>query len=197
MMNNFMENIKISSDNYYYRLGVYHLLDEIYHLDSPMNTNTESRELKASVVIFRENAVTLQYHTSSHFIEHGNNDVCSLDIPFICSDLNLDEIRIKLEKIALITRLPYFQCDIKTLYLRLGIKEYQQLSSMEYTVLRYYGKGFGPQDIALKLDCSEKNVNTHCRNAMRKMGMLKKMELYHYASVIASNDGRERITLCL
>jgi Response regulator containing a CheY-like receiver domain and an HTH DNA-binding domain len=162
-----------------------------------MNTNTESKELKASVVIFRENVVSLQYHTNNHLIEHGNNGVCSLDIPFICSDLNLDEIRIKLEKIALITRLPYFQCDIKTLYQRLGIKEYQQLSSMEYTVLSYYGKGYGPQDIALKLDCSEKNVNTHCRNAMRKMGMLKRMELYQYASVIASNDGRKRITLCL
>lgn len=192
-----MGNIKILSDNYYYRLGVYHLLDEIYHLNSPMNTNTESKELKASVVIFRENVVSLQYHTNNHLIEHGNNGVCSLDIPFICSDLNLDEIRIKLEKIALITRLPYFQCDIKTLYQRLGIKEYQQLSSMEYTVLSYYGKGYGPQDIALKLDCSEKNVNTHCRNAMRKMGMLKRMELYQYASVIASNDGRKRITLCL
>ncbi|MCU7782098.1 LuxR family transcriptional regulator [Lelliottia amnigena] len=196
-MNNVMGNIKILSDNYYYRLGVYHLLDEIYHLNSPMNTNTESKELKASVVIFRENVVSLQYHTNNHLIEHGNNGVCSLDIPFICSDLNLDEIRIKLEKIALITRLPYFQCDIKTLYQRLGIKEYQQLSSMEYTVLSYYGKGYGPQDIALKLDCSEKNVNTHCRNAMRKMGMLKRMELYQYASVIASNDGRKRITLCL
>lgn len=192
-----MGNIKILSNNYYYRLGIYHLLDEIYHLDSPMNTNTESKELKASVVIFRENVVSLQYHTNNHLIEHGNNGVCSLDIPFICSDLNLDEIRIKLEKIALITRLPYFQCDIKTLYHRLGIKEYQQLSSMEYTVLSYYGKGYGPQDIALKLDCSEKNVNTHCRNAMRKMGMLKRMELYQYASVIASNDGRKRITLCL
>ncbi|WP_421531683.1 LuxR C-terminal-related transcriptional regulator [Lelliottia amnigena] len=196
-MNNVMGNIKILSDNYYYRLGVYHLLDEIYHLNSPMNSNTESKELKASVVIFRENVVSLQYHTNNHLIEHGNNGVCSLDIPFICSDLNLDEIRIKLEKIALITRLPYFQCDIKTLYQRLGIKEYQQLSSMEYTVLSYYGKGYGPQDIALKLDCSEKNVNTHCRNAMRKMGMLKRMELYQYASVIASNDGRKRITLCL
>ncbi|MNE27908.1 hypothetical protein D3C80_1213320 [compost metagenome] len=139
-MNNVMGNIKILSDNYYYRLGVYHLLDEIYHLNSPMNTNTESKELKASVVIFRENVVSLQYHTNNHLIEHGNNGVCSLDIPFICSDLNLDEIRIKLEKIALITRLPYFQCDIKTLYQRLGIKEYQQLSSMEYTVLSYYGK---------------------------------------------------------
>lgn len=187
-MKSAIANVNIDTDNYYYKFGLYQMLAHIYRFEKPL---PGIKKMQGQVnIIFRQNIASIIYPTH----EPTSN---TLDIPFVCNTLNLSEINAKLEKIMMVTQYPYFECDKQVMYQRLGIKSYHQLSCTEFTVLRYCGKGFRPREIALILDCSEKTVNTHCRNAMRKMGMSKRVELYQYATLIMCDEGRERVTLCL
>ncbi|MDK9361836.1 MULTISPECIES: helix-turn-helix transcriptional regulator [Lelliottia] len=187
-MKSAIANVKIDSDNYYYKFGLYQMLAHIYQFEKP---TPGIKKVQGQVsILFRQNIASIIYPGPELTLN-------TLDIPFVCNTLNLSEINAKLEKIMMVTQYPYFECDKQVMYQRLGIKSYHQLSGTEFTVLRYCGKGFRPREIALILDCSEKTVNTHCRNAMRKMGMSKRVELYQYATLVMCDEGRERATLCL
>lgn len=184
-----MAKVEIYTDNYFYKVGLYQMLAHIYRFEKPLYSG-KICEGRACSIVFRQNIASIIYPVH-------DNASHMLDIPFVCNTLNLSEINAKLEKIMMITHYPYFECDKQMMYQRLGIKPYHQLSGTEYTVLRYCGKGLRPKEIAVVLGCSEKTVNTHCRNSMRKMGMSKRVELYQYATIIMNNDGSERATLCL
>ncbi|MRS88779.1 hypothetical protein GJV04_01840 [Enterobacteriaceae bacterium RIT714] len=189
IMESAMDNIKVYTDNYYYKFGLYQMLAHFCRFENPL-PDSKIVKGKACGIVFRQNVASIIYPKNEQTVQ-------TLDIPFVCNTLNLSEINAKLEKIMMMTHYPYFECDKRVVYQRLGIKSYHQLSGAEYTVLCYCGKGYRPKDIANVLECSEKTVNTHCRNAMRKMGMSKRTELYQYATMIMCNEGRERSTLCL
>lgn len=149
-------------------------------------------------IIFRKAMVSINYCIPP--ADSGNPQhpkVLSVDIPFVCDTLSINEIQVKLEKILSLARMTFLSSNKKEIYQQVGAKRYLQLSSMENQVLHYLGKGCCAQDIAAELGCTEKTVSTHSRNAMRKMGIVKKSELYHYAAWVVQHTDKERITLCL
>lgn len=82
-------------------------------------------------------------------------------------------------------------------YKRTGLKQFMQLSSTESKVMLMIGQGYDTVNISRMLGRSEKTVNTHCRNAIRKMGMINRVEFYKYASFIAKTGNKRGSTLCL
>jgi DNA-binding CsgD family transcriptional regulator len=190
-----IENVKIVSDNYFYKYGLRKMIS-LLNLECH---SLRSLEFTSSpTIVFRKSLVSICYPIppadskgityTSHF---------SIDIPFVCDSLSINEVQAKLEKIIILSHIKITAENIKNIHEKMGAKRYMQLSSMENIVLRLIGKGYWIQDISVKLNCSEKTVSTHCRNAMRKMGIVKKSELYHYASWVVQHADKDRITLCL
>ncbi|WP_330982234.1 MULTISPECIES: helix-turn-helix transcriptional regulator [Enterobacterales] len=190
------KNITILNDNYFYKFGLWEMISFLNN--TPGQVKTVSRISSPANIIFRKVVVSINYTIPpSGSVPSQSSDMFSIDIPFFCDSLSINEIQAKLEKIISLSRIKLPEDRKKGFYQNIGAKRYLQLSSMENQVLYYVGKCYSPQSIASILGCADKTVSTHCRNAMRKMGTTKKSELYHYAAWVAQHTGRDRITLCL
>lgn len=55
-----------------------------------------------------------------------------------------------------------------------------RLSQRELEVIRYFSEGYHPSEVALTLGINIKTVSAHKRNAMKKMGISRNNELYHW-----------------
>lgn len=188
-------NVTIISDNHYYNYG---LRKMITSLNTDVHTRAPQSLPTHSTITFRKTLVSINYCLlSKDPRKHRPPVPFSIDIPFNCRGLSINEIQAKLEKILSLSNIILADDNNINIYESVGAKRYQQLSSMENQVLLYLGQGFCTQKIATKFGCSEKTVSTHCRNAMRKMGITKKSELYHYASWVSQHTDNKRITFCL
>ncbi|WP_449567287.1 LuxR C-terminal-related transcriptional regulator [Lelliottia nimipressuralis] len=191
-----LNNVTIVSNDSFYKYG----LRKMITLVEPLldNSSATGHRNPPADITFRKGVVSINYHLKpSPPAKHRHSPPFSIDIPFNCDSLTINEVRAKLEKILTLARLPLSEENKKNIFQKIGSGRYLQLSAMEKQVLHNLGKGYCIQDIAVILGCADKTVSTHCRNAMRKMGITKKPELYHYASWIAQHSDSERITLCL
>lgn len=57
---------------------------------------------------------------------------------------------------------------------------FNPLSMREFQVLQYLKRGQSQLETSIKLGLNIKTVSAHKRNAMRKIGLLKNYELYHW-----------------
>ena len=196
MMDNITHNVTILSNNYYFRYGLYRMIARINRND--IVQNKRNGHVSIANIVFRKTIVSINYAVNTEPPNlPGIAKEFAVDIPFTCDSLSITEVLAKLERIISLSRLTLSQVNDKNIYQKMGAKNHLQLSNTENKVLRYFGMGYCPQDIAQKLGCSDKTVSTHCRNAMRKMGISKKSELYRFAFCITQHIDIERITLCL
>ncbi|WP_380182317.1 helix-turn-helix transcriptional regulator [Kalamiella sp. sgz302252] len=152
-------------------------------------------------IIFRDIIITIFCKKESSDPFRGKNkadkQVTALHIPFICRGDNLPQITGKIKKILMIANMNAASLTSREGYKINGLKEFMQLSSTESKVMLMIGQGYDAEAISRILGRSEKTVHTHCRNAIRKMGMLNRMDFYRYASFIARSEGKKGNTLCL
>ncbi|MEW5558881.1 helix-turn-helix transcriptional regulator [Enterobacter asburiae] len=191
-----LNNVTIVSNDYFYKYGLRKMITLVE--PPPDNSSSTWHRNSPADITFRKSVVSINYHLKpSPPAKHRHSTPFSIDIPFNCDSLTINEVQAKLEKILSLARLPLSEENKKDIFQKIGGRRYLQLSAMENQVLHNLGKGYCAQDIAAILGCTDKTVSTHCRNAMRKMGITKKSELYHYASWMVQHIDSERITLCL
>ena len=196
MTDNITHNVTILSNNYYFKYGLYKMIARLDRNEVALNTRDEN--VSDANIVFRKTIVSINYAVNTEPPDAPSAaKELAVDIPFSCDSLSITEVQAKLEKILSLSHLNLSSANDKIIFQQMGVKNHQQLSNTENKVLRYFGMGYCPQDIAKKLGCSDKTVSTHCRNAMRKMGISKKSELYRFASCIMQHLDRERVTLCL
>lgn len=191
-----LHNVTIVSNDYFYKYGLRKMITLV---EPPSNNSSATwhRNSPADITFSKSVASINYYLKPSPPAKHRHSPSFSIDIPFNCDSLTINEVQAKLEKILTLARLPLSEENKKDIFQKIGGRRYLQLSAMENRVLHNLGKGYCIQDIAAIFGCTDKTVSTHCRNAMRKMGITKKSELYHYASWMVQHSDSERLTLCL
>ncbi|RRZ91667.1 helix-turn-helix transcriptional regulator [Erwinia sp. 198] len=198
-----MLKIIVASDNIYYRKGVESLimsagktlrngLFEVYSETSNLIT-------KEADIVFRDIMISIFFYTRETISGKGQTEYyqTALHIPFICRGDNIPQITGKIRKIMLIASTNAANFTSRENYKITGLKEFMQLSSTESKVMLMVGQGYDTENISRMLGRSKKTVSTHCRNAIRKMGMLNRVEFYKYASFVAKAGNKKGNTLCL
>lgn len=125
------------------------------------------------------------------------NSNMTLHVPFSCHDDNLQEIMGKIKKILLIASMDHSAITTREKYKSIGLKDFMQLSTTESKVMQLIGEGHNTEFISKMLNRSEKTINTHCRNASRKLGMVNRVEFYRCASFIANSGNEDWSVICL
>jgi len=195
--------VLLKSDNLYYIFGLSLLINEINSMlsKSPLyflvgESSSDSNEKK---IIFRDTMVSVHLNKKSRSWKNDNTPPCKAiyHIPFGCRQNNLSEIMCKLEKILLIAHMDYSSFIRPENHKSIGLQDFRQLSLTECKVLLLIGKGYNIGRISKILNRSEKTINTHYRNTIRKLGVINRVEFYKYASLIAHGANKDCNTLCL
>ncbi|WP_342754613.1 helix-turn-helix transcriptional regulator [Pantoea sp. MBD-2R] len=121
----------------------------------------------------------------------------TLHIPFSCHDDNLQGIMGKIKKLLLIASMDHSGSAAREKYKSIGLKDFMQLSTTESKVMLLIGEGHNTELISKMLNRSEKTINTHYRNASRKLGMVNRIEFYRCASFIANSGSKNWSIICL
>lgn len=198
-----MLKIIVSSDNVYYRKGVESLItsagktlrDGLFEVVS----ETSSPVTKEADIVFRDIMISVFFYKRETIAGKGQAEphLSALHIPFICRGDNIPQIIGKIRKIMLIATTNAASFASRENYKLTGLKDFMQLSSTESKVMLMVGQGYDTENISRMLGRSKKTVSTHCRNAIRKMGMLNRVEFYKYASFVAKYGNKKGNTLCL
>lgn len=199
-----MLNILIISRNFPYVIGVnslFKLLADKKNIKLFFSLPSEADNEKYANIIFRDSIVSVNIYKNKELFFKSKDKLdaikVTVHIPFILKQDNLSVIMSKIEKILVIANSDYQSLINKEIYKAIGSKDYLQLSFMESKIMLLIGKGYNMVGISNLLNRSEKTINAHCRNAIRKMGMTNRVEFYKYATFIATRSNKERNTLCL
>ncbi|PVZ78165.1 hypothetical protein C9426_35105 [Serratia sp. S1B] len=189
-------SVEISSDNYYFKYGLYKMISQLNYSD--ITLNTKGNAILNANIIFNETTASINCVISEESRD-GSLSVknVTIYIPFFCTSLSQAEVMAKLEKIMSLSELTRLSVNEQDIYQKIKVRPQLQLSNTENKVLGYFGEGYRTKDIANKLCCSDKTINTHRRNAMRKLGISKKSELYNFGASVIQNTNSEKVTLCL
>ena len=198
-----MLKILIVNDDIYFAKGLKSLISEVnkdmvkMHIDfAASGSHAASNEVH---VVFREYLASVRLKKKERT---WPSDMCAngnmiLHIPFSCHDDNLQEIMGKIKKLLLIASMDHSGISSRERYKNIGLKDFMQLSTTESKVMQLIGEGYNTEFISKMLNRSEKTINTHCRNASRKLGMGNRFEFYRCASFIASSGSKDWSILCL
>lgn len=195
--------VSLQSDNLYYTFGLSLLVNEVNSVlsKSPLYflVGESSSDSNEKNIIFRDMMVSVHLKKENRRWKSDNISPCKeiYHIPFGCRQNSLSEIMGKLEKILLIAHMDYSSFIRPENHKSIGLKDFRQLSLTECKVLLLIGKGYNIGHISRMLNRSEKTINTHYRNTIRKLGMLNRAEFYKYASFIAHGASKDCNTLCL
>ena len=152
-------------------------------------------------MIFKDFMVIVNIYQESGFIakctSSNHTPMMTVNIPFNSSQLDIYDIISKIKKILTIARLSHCNMMNSDIFRQLGLKNYIQLSITESRVVELTGQGYTITDISNILERSEKTVLTHRRNAIRKLGVLNRLEFYNYASHMKNYSNKEAVFICI
>ncbi|EXU76645.1 LuxR family transcriptional regulator [Erwinia mallotivora] len=196
--------ISLHSDNFYYTFGLGHLIKEF---NGRWNNSAfcflidETVEEVGNVanVVIRDSMVSIRLRNGCNSWKKNNNSEwqATIHIPFTCRRHNVSEVMEKIKKILLIASMDYPAFISPENHKSIGLKKIKQLSLTECKILLLVGKGYNVGYISRILNRSEKTISNHCRNSIRKLGMLNRVEFYKYATFIAHCANKERSIVCL
>lgn len=200
-----MLSIAITTQNAFYELGLISLVKKVFNKDGdedylfvyPYEMNAAHK----ANVIFKDFMVIVNiYQESSLVIKNASNNnkpMMTVNIPFNSTQLDIYDIVSKIKKIINIARLSHFNMMNSDTFRRLGLKSYIQLSITESRVFELTGQGHSITDISNILERSEKTILTHRRNAIRKLGVLNRLEFYNYALHMQNYSNKEAVFICI
>ncbi|HEI6926509.1 TPA: LuxR family transcriptional regulator [Yersinia enterocolitica] len=200
-----MLSVAITTQNAFYELGLHSLLQKVFNKDGVEDylffNPHEKKSIHLANVIFKDFMVIVNIYQESGFIakctSSGHTPMMTVNIPFNSSQLDIYDIISKIKKILAIARLSHCNMMNSDIFRRLGLKNYIQLSITESRVVELTGQGYTITDISNILERSEKTVLTHRRNAIRKLGVLNRVEFYNYASHMKNYSNKEAVFICI
>ncbi|CQD43292.1 helix-turn-helix transcriptional regulator [Yersinia mollaretii] len=160
-------------------------------MNAAHKANVISKDFMVIVNIYQENSLIIKNSGSN------NKPMMTVNIPFNSTQLDLYDIVSKIKKIINIARLSHFNMMNSDTFRRLGLKNYIQLSITESRVFELTGQGHSITDISNILERSEKTILTHRRNAIRKLGVLNRLEFYNYALHMQNYSNKEAVFICI
>lgn len=199
-----MLSVAITTQNAFYELGLLSLLKKVFNKEGVEDylfiNSYEATDIHRVNMIFKDFMVIVNIYQDTGFIAKctsSNKPMMTVNIPFNSSQLDIYDIISKIKKILLIARLNHCNMMNSDIFRRLGLKNYIQLSFTESRVVELTGQGHTITDISRILERSEKTVLTHRRNAIRKLGVLNRLEFYNYATHMKNYSNKEAVFICI
>ncbi|CNL34466.1 putative luxR-family regulatory protein [Yersinia aldovae] len=197
-----MLRVVVKTRNSFYELGLIYLLENCLKKENEVGIirTDENAVVKNVNVIFKDHMVFVNFFKNEYAISdntNNNNPVVTLNIPFNSSKLDIYSIVYTIGKIFNVAKLKYNKMIKINVFKCLGLKNHSQLSITEVKVVELTVEGNDIVEISRILGRSEKTILTHRRNAIRKLGILNRLEFYNYISYIRGCSNKETIFICI
>lgn len=194
-----MLHISLVSNNIYFKFGLKVLIQKVMQENNKdffcSSHSVNDDDSTPSHIVFRDFMIVI--NLKSKIGNHTNPDL-SIYIPFSYQLHNIEELTNQIRKAIVIASMTRNDFLKENIYKDIGIKRHSQLSAAELAIVYLIGEGSDMNEISKILRRSERTVNTHCRNAMHKMAMKSRAELYRYASQLAHVRPEDEVmTICL
>lgn len=195
--------VSIKTDDFYYSFGLILLIKELNIINKTSSyiiaDDFLEEDSNMQNIIIRDSMISINLKRKNRRWKNDFSTECqkTIHIPFICRQNSLSDIMAKLQKILLIATMDYSSFISPEKQEMIGLKKFKQLSLTGCKILLLIGKGYNVGYISRMLNRSEKTISNHCRNSIRKLGVLNRVEFYKYAHFIALCGNKERSTLCL
>lgn len=197
-----MLNITIRSYNEFYKLGLLSILDNLQDeiIDPYLITDDPMSDIKDNAnIIFTEQMAIINIFTHNRIGDNGgvNHPHTTLHITLNTSWLFLEGAATVVERITNWAKLNYKELTLDEFYRKIMARNHTKLSTTENDVVMLISQGYDTFNISKILNCSEKTIYTHRRNAIKKLGMINRLELYKYTLLLKKFYCRKNIFLCL
>ncbi|WON77469.1 helix-turn-helix transcriptional regulator [Serratia sp. UGAL515B_01] len=198
-----MLSITVRSYNEFYKLGLLSILEknlqtediELYKIvENPNSDITEH-----SNIIFTEQTAIINIfdHEKMEDKDKVATPITTIHIILNTSWLFAEEASAVVTKIITLAKLNYKQLLQNEFYRKMLARNSSQLSTTESRVVMLISQGYDIPKISQTLNCSAKTIYTHRRNAIKKLGMVNRLEFYKYIMLIKDFYCRENIFLSL
>ncbi|ARB86393.2 MULTISPECIES: helix-turn-helix transcriptional regulator [Yersinia] len=200
-----MLSVAIITKNTFYKLGLISLLKKTFNKmsgkDYLLIDSYEKKGNKKANVIFEDFMVIVNIYQDNGFLDQETNDadkpILTINIPFNSDKLDIDDIVNKINKIIKVAKLDCCNMTSKDIIRFLGLKDNMQLSVTESRLVKLTSNGYSINDISTMLNRSEKTILSYRRSAIKKLGILNKLEFYNYASNMKDYGNNDAIFICI
>ncbi|MGE4802223.1 LuxR C-terminal-related transcriptional regulator [Yersinia hibernica] len=200
-----MLSVAIITKNTFYKLGLTSLLKKIFNKrsgnDYLLIDSYEKKGNKKVNVIFEDFMVIVNIYQDHGVAGQDTNDLdksmLTINIPFNSDRLDIDDIVYKINKIIKVANLDCCNMTSKDIIKFLGLKDNIQLSVTESRLVKLTSNGYSINDISTMLNRSEKTILSYRRSAIKKLGVLNKLEFYNYASNMKGYGNNDAIFICI
>ncbi|CNH99673.1 helix-turn-helix transcriptional regulator [Yersinia pekkanenii] len=200
-----MLGVAIKTQNTFYELGLLSLLKQVFdkegYEDYLFICLDETKAVHKANIIFKDFMVIVNIYQDNGVITNStsssNKPMMTINIPFNSNKLDIYNIISKIKKILVIAHLSHCSIMNSDISRRLGLNNYVQLSLTESKIVELTGQGYSTVDISKILERSEKTILTHRRNAIRKLGVLNRLDFYNYATNMSNYSNKETVFICI
>ncbi|WP_431224261.1 helix-turn-helix domain-containing protein [Serratia sp. L9] len=198
-----MLNINIRSHNEFYKLGLLSFLEDSLQSENngpyTIMSDPNSDIINGANIIFTEQMAILNIFSPNKVTDNGavNHPHITIHITLNTSWLFLEGASTVVGRIINWARLSYKELTLDEFYRKMMARNHTQLSRTENQVVMLMSQGYDTFNISKILNRSEKTVYTHRRNAIKKLGMHNRLELYKYTLLLKEFYCRKNIFLCL
>ena len=198
-----MLSIAVRSQNKFYMLGLMSLIENTERSGNatPFDfvEDPDSDVSEKANIIFTEQIVIVNIFDQKKIEEYCDDRQphATIHITFNTNGLFREEVSALVSKIINLSRMTYAQLFRDEFFRKMMARNHAQLSVTESRVVMLMGQGYDTFNISKILNCSQKTVYTHRRNAIRKLGMLNRLQFYKYTLLLKEFSYRENIFLCL
>lgn len=200
-----MLSVAIITKNTFYKLGLISLLKKTFNKMSDKDylliDSYEKEGNKKANVIFEDFMVIVNIYQDNGLLDQETHDtdkpMLTINIPFNSDNLDTDYIFNKINKIIKVAKLDCCNMTGKDIIRLLGLNDNMQLSVTESQLVKLTSNGYSINDISTMLNRSEKTILSYRRSAIKKLGILNKLEFYNYASNMKGYGNNDAIFICI
>ncbi|NDJ56603.1 hypothetical protein GWD52_06245 [Enterobacteriaceae bacterium 4M9] len=199
-----MLSIHVETQNEFYRLGVTELIKTLtFHSETDRNVNfIEDCNINEKVnVIVGDTAIIVNIFDKTHSKKEGDTEEAlpraRVFLPFNVRNRFTSEIVIKMHKIIKIAGMSYKKNMAMRIFKETGLHKRRCITETESDIIRLTGLGTPVSQLSEILEQPRYRIAAHRRNATRKLGMINRIQLYQFSSVIKEYYIDENIFICI
>lgn len=196
-----MLKIAIRTKNKFFMLGLMCHIENIF--SSQHQTHYECIERDPnSEILLSDNIIFTDKIALVNIFNNDDQDPerqphTTIHINFNICGLFHEDISSLISKIINLSRMTSSQLNRDDFFRKLMARNNANLSATESRLVMLMGQGHDTTNLSQLLNCSIKTVYTHRRNAIRKLGMINRVQFYSYLVLLKKFSCSDNIFLSL
>lgn len=199
-----MLSIAVESKNYYFRLGLISIIDQISKSTAPHDYQILGFPVanmhETADIVFTEDVAIVNIKEQAKNSETTvlkNSLPSAVHITFNASGMFIEDVYSFIMRVFSVSQLTQESSGKSKLHQLLKVRKSAQLSETEKRLVILSGHGHEIMSIARLMRCSTNSAYTYRRNAMKKLGMENRLQFYKYVQILALFKQHNNIFICL